>query len=65
MSEQAHLLHLVDLSLGHPDVGAVNFVHLRTLLLGIVKAFPSSGENNDNSHHVEKVFIICIICIYI
>lgn len=51
MSEQAHLLKLVDLSLGHPDAGAVNFNHLRTLLLGIIKAFSISGEINE----VEKV----------
>ena len=58
MSGQAHLLQLVDLSFGHPEVGAVNFNHLRTLLLGIVKVFPSSGENSDELQQVEKVKII-------
>ena len=37
MSTQAELLKLVDLALCHPEKGAVNFNHLRKLLLEILK----------------------------
>ena len=50
MIGKINLLELVDLSLGNPDAGAVNFIHLRKLLLGIVKAFPPSIENDINNN---------------
>ena len=37
MVAQVQLAHLVDLALCDPEVGAVNFNHLRTLLLAILK----------------------------
>jgi len=50
------LAKLVDLALCNPEVGAVNFNHLRTLLLALVKTKDeSNGLGNEELPNTTKL----------
>lgn len=55
MGAQGHLLKLVDLALCNPEVGAVNFNHLKTLLLAIINgSFQEKSDSNENEANQQE-----------
>eukprot|EP00111_Clytia_hemisphaerica_P002472 TCONS_00007069-protein len=48
MSAQDHLLKTLDLALTPTEAGAVNFSHLRTLLLGLINSTSHGPSNEEN-----------------
>ena len=67
MSEQDHLLKTLDLALTPSEAGAVNFTHLRALLLGLINSKPhgvSSTEEYGVGKDASTTEKVCVLYEY-